>query len=289
MIRVLVIVVALALVVPPGAQTRAGRAPAYQRPPTIDDGWQTAAADSLGVDTRKLGTLTESIRAWPELGVHAVLIERGGRLMYEEYFDGFDERWGEHLGRVSISRESLHDLRSVTKSVVSALVGIAVDSGAIRSLNQSVIDWFPEYADLNTDERRRRVTLAHVLGMTAGLDWNEDVPYTDPRNDEIRMTADQQPLRYVLSRPFVHDPGDEFTYNGGLTQIMAVAVSRATKTSLVDYARKMLFDPLGIREFEWLGDVGGVPSAASGLRLRPRDLANSGRCTCAAGGGTASK
>jgi hypothetical protein len=80
--------------------------------------------------------MTESIRSWPELGVHAILIERSGRLIYEEYFDGFDERWGEPLGRVSMTRGSMHDLRSVTKSVVSALVGIALASGAIKSLDQ---------------------------------------------------------------------------------------------------------------------------------------------------------
>ena len=249
--------------------------PRYQRPPRLDDGWQTASADSLGVDPARLAALTRSVRAWPELGVHAILIERSGRLIYEEYFDGFDERWGSPLGRRSMTRDSLHDLRSVTKSVVSALVGVAMRDGAIRSLDQPVIEWFPEYPELNTPERRR-ITLAHVLGMTSGLDWNEDVPYSDPRNDEIRMTRDPDPLRYALSRPFAANPGAEFRYNGGLTQVMAAVVSRATRTSLRDYGRTKLFEPLGITQFEWLGDLAGMPSAASGLRLRPRDLARFG-------------
>jgi CubicO group peptidase (beta-lactamase class C family) len=166
------------------------------------------------VGQNRLAALTESIRAWPELGVHAILIERAGRLIYEEYFDGFDEHWGQPVGRVSMSWESLHDLRSITKSVVSALVGVAVRAGAIQSLDQPLIEWFPEYADLNTAERRR-VTLNHVLTMTAGLEWNEEVPYTDPRNDEIRITRDSQPLRYALARPFALDPGGDFNYNGG--------------------------------------------------------------------------
>ena len=128
---------------------------------------------------------------------------------------------------------------------------------------------------MNTAERRR-VTLAHVLAMTSGLQWNEDVPYNDPRNDEIRMTRDSQPLRYALSRPFVLDPGSEFNYNGGLTQVMAAVIERATKTRLQDYARRVLFEPLGITDFEWLGDLAGMPAAASGLRLRARDLAKFG-------------
>jgi CubicO group peptidase (beta-lactamase class C family) len=255
------------------AQAPAGAA--YRVPSAIDDGWKTARADKLGVDPARLATLTAAIRAWPELGVHAVLIERTGQLIYEEYFDGFDERWGESLGRVTMSAEVRHDLRSVTKSVVSALVGIAVGSGAIPGLDRPVVDWFPEFPELNTPDRRR-VTLAHALSMTSGLQWNEDLPYTDPRNDEIVMTGDAQPLRYALARPFARLPGSAFTYNGGLTQVMAAVLERATKVPIEEYARSRLFAPLGISDVEWVGDLAGMPAAASGLRLRARDLAKFG-------------
>jgi CubicO group peptidase (beta-lactamase class C family) len=247
----------------------------YQAPPVRNDGWKTANADSVGVDSARLTALTGSIRAWPELGVHAILIERDGKLIYEEYFDGFDERWGQQLGQVSMTTETKHDLRSVTKSVVSALVGIAHGEGVIPSLDQPVVRWFPEYPELDTPDRRR-VTLAHVLSMTSGFEWNEDVPYNDPRNDEIRMTRDPQPLRYALSCPFAANPGSDYKYNGGLTQVMAAVLVRATKTPLQEYARAKLFEPLGITDVEWVGDLAGMPSAASGLRLRARDLAKFG-------------
>ena len=248
---------------------------AYRVPSAANDGWKTASADKLGVDPGRLAALTAAIRAWPELGVHAVVIERSGQLIYEEYFDGFDERWGEPLGRVTMSSEVRHDLRSVTKSVVSALIGIAVSSGAIPALERPVVDWFPEYPELNTPDRRR-VTLVHALSMTSGLQWNEDMPYTDPRNDEIVMTRDPQPLRYPLGRPFAGPPGSAFTYNGGLVQVMAAVLARATKTPIVEYARARLFEPLGISDVEWVGDLAGMPAAASGLRLRARDLAKFG-------------
>ena len=247
----------------------------YHPPPALSDDWMTANAESLGVDEKRLAALTASVRAWPELGVHAILIERSGRLIYEEYFDGFDERWGTPLGRVTTAKGSIHDLRSVTKSVVSALAGIAVGEGAIKTLDQPVVEWFPEYPELNTAERRR-ITLGHVLEMTSGLEWNEDMPYTDPRNDEIRMTRDSQPLRYALSRSFAREPGAEFRYNGGLTQVMAAVIERAVKMPIEGYARMKLFEPLGIDTVEWLGDLAGMPSAASGLRLRGRDLARFG-------------
>ena len=247
----------------------------YQIPTARSDGWQTAGADSVGVHSTRLAQLTQSMRAWPELGVHAILIERNGRLIYEEYFDGFDERWGNSLGRVQMTAETKHDLRSITKSVVSALVGIAHGEGKIPSLDEPIVKWFPEYPELNTPERRR-VTLAHALSMTSGFDWNEDVSYNDPRNDEIRMTRDPQPLRYALARPFVKDPGTEFKYNGGLTQVVAAVLVRSTKTSLQEYARTKLFEPLGITDVEWVGNLAGMPAAASGLRLRARDLAKIG-------------
>lgn len=267
--------VALALLTSSSALPQSVPAARYQTPPARNDGWKTADADSLGVDSARLANLTGSIRAWPELGVHAILIERGGRLIYEEYFDGFDERWGQPLGRVSMTAETRHDLRSVTKSVVSAMVGIAHGEGVIPSLDQPVVRWFPEYPELDTPDRRR-VTLAHVLSMTSGFEWNESVPYNDPRNDEIRMTRDSEPLRYALSRPFAVAPGSDFNYNGGLTHVLAAVLVRATKTSLQEYARTKLFEPLGITDAEWVGDLAGMPAAASGLRLRARDVAKFG-------------
>ena len=267
--------VALALLVSLPVLAQGGAPAGYHRPPVLADGWKTAPAESLGVDAKRLAALTASVRAWPELGVHAILIERSGRLIYEEYFDGFDERWGTTLGRVAMTAASIHDLRSITKSVVSGLAGIALGEGTIKSLDQPVIEWFPEYPELNTADRRR-LTLAHLLGMSSGLQWSEDMPYTDPRNDEIRMTGDSQPLRYALARPFAHDPGAEFNYNGGLVQVMAAVIQRAVKMPIQEYARTKLFEPLGIDTVEWVGDLAGMPSAASGLRLRGRDVAKIG-------------
>ena len=110
----------------------------------------------------------------------------------------------------------------MTKSVVSALVGIANRSGAIRSLDIPALDYFPEYKDLQLPERRQ-ITIRHALMMGAGLEWNEDVPYTDPKNDEIVMTRSADPMHYVLSRPIVAAPGSSWRYNGGTTQVLGTA------------------------------------------------------------------
>jgi len=107
----------------------------YTIPASLGDGWTTDTAVGVGIDRRRLEQMTESIRSHPEDNVHAVLIERDGRLVYEEYFSGKDERRGRPLGVVTFTRDTLHDLRSVTKSVISALVGVASASGAIPSLD----------------------------------------------------------------------------------------------------------------------------------------------------------
>jgi CubicO group peptidase (beta-lactamase class C family) len=266
-----------ALAAATGAQTPApgpGTASSYTIPPALGDGWDTGSAGQAGIDQRRLEQMTDNIRSHPEFNIHAVLIERDGRLAYEEYFSGKDERWGQPLGVVTFTRTTLHDLRSVTKSVISALVGIASRSGAIASLDAPLLEYFPEYKDLQVPERRR-ITIRHALTMSAGLEWNEDIPYTDPKNDEIGMNQSPDPERYVLSRPIVAAPGTVWKYSGGTTQVLGTILQRATKQPLADYARATLFSPLGITEFEWLGSR-GLPSAASGLRLRPRDLAKFG-------------
>lgn len=247
----------------------------YAVPPALEDGWTTGSLEQAGIDRHRIDAMTESIRAHPDFNVHGVLIARGGHLVYEEYFSGKDELYGSPLGIVVFNRETKHDIRSVTKSVVSALVGIAAGSGAISSLDTPLLDYFPEYQDLQVPERRQ-ITIRHALTMSAGLEWNEEVPYNDPQNDEIAMTRNRDPIRYVLGRAIVAPPGTSWRYNGGTTQVLGTIVQRAAKQPLLDYARAVLLSPLGITDVQWLGHLNGIPSAASGLRLRPRDLAKFG-------------
>jgi len=255
------------------ALSETSSAEGYRIPPSRDDGWRTAHAESVGVDPERLAAMSAAVRGRPDWNVHAILIERSGQLIYEAYFDGEDANFGMPLGKVSMTAESMHDLQSINKSVVSALVGIAHSSGAIPSLDQPLMDWFEEYPELNTSARRR-ITLANALSMTAGFDWNEDLSLTDPRNDQVRMFLEPRPLHYALSRPIVAEPGSVFRYNGGLTQAMAAVVQRAAKTPFQDYARAKLFEPLGIVDVEWMGSLVDLPPVW--MRLHPRDLAKFG-------------
>jgi CubicO group peptidase (beta-lactamase class C family) len=265
-------------------------------PLELEDGWTVAAAQDVGLDACLLDSMTSAIQRREEfVNLHAVLIVKDDRLVYEEYFAGEDRRWqGEKRETVSLSfgPDTLHDIRSAGKSVTSALVGIAVSSGAIESLDQSLFSFFPEHSDLATPEKRR-VTLRHALTMSAGLDWNEgQVPYTDPTNDAERMEASTEPVRFLLNRPVASEPGSTWSYNSGMPVLLGLAISRATGRPFGAYARDVLFEPLGITDVEWSGprawsDIhelewdGGQPWArvaqpGGSLWLRPRDVAKFG-------------
>ena len=245
-----------------------------------NDGWPVAGLAEAGFDEAAMDALTAAIRRGDYGNTHAVLIEHDGRLVYEAYFAGADERWGAPLGRVQFGPESLHDLRSVTKSVTTLLLGMALAGDYDRALERPLPDYFPDLEGRfgpGLDD----VTLYHALTMTAGLQWNEmEVPYTDRANDEIRMVYADDPVAMVLARPVIAPPGSEWYYNGGLTQVLAGIIERESGQPIDAYAEEALFAPLGITEYEWLGSPlwpsDASPSAASGLRLRPRDLAKIG-------------
>jgi CubicO group peptidase (beta-lactamase class C family) len=223
-----------------------------------------------------LEKLTGDIRAGKYSNIHSLLVLKSGKVVAEEYFQGEDERRGQPLGTVRFDANTLHDLRSVTKSVTSALFGIAVASGAISDIEAPVLGYFPEYKDLQTDERMR-IRLRHVLSMSTGLEWDEDSrPYGDPLNSETAMDRAKDRVRFVLSRPIVAAPGERFRYSGGDTLLLAAVLERATKMRLDKYAEKVLFKPLDIERYDWIKYPDGTPIAASGLRLLPRDMAKFG-------------
>jgi len=122
-------------------------------------------------------------------------------------------------------------LISAPFGTISVRDTLTIPISIVDALDQPLVAFFPDYAEL-ADPSRQRITLRHVLTMSAGLEYNESLPYTDSRNDEIQMNRGSDPIRFVLSRPVVTQPGQTWNYNGGLTQLLAAAVQRSTKQSL---------------------------------------------------------
>jgi CubicO group peptidase (beta-lactamase class C family) len=240
--------------------------------------WPTASPTEAGfagdMETRLDKAVAEK-RIW---NIHSVIVVRNGRLVLERYFDGRDDARGLPLGVVSFKSDTLHDLRSASKSVVGLLYGIALAAGKVSPPEQPLAQSFPEYADLFSDSERSRWTVHHVLSMTMGTDWDElSIPYTDPANSEIAMDRAGDRYRYVLERPVVMEPGKRWTYCGGATALLGRIIAKGTGKSLHDFAREVLFDPLGMGPTDWYTGRDGELIAASGIRMLPRDLAKVGQ------------
>jgi CubicO group peptidase (beta-lactamase class C family) len=248
--------------------------PACGSPAALDDGWSIATPESAGMDGARLCGIPARLKL---IGaeIHSVVVARRGKLVFEQYFAGMDEVWGEGEKQREFTATSLHDMRSASKSVVSLLVGIAIDRKLIAGTDEPVVKFFPQYVPAPGWDA---VTLRHLLTMSSGIQWDENLPWSDPENDEPHLVFEPDPLRYVLSKSAVAPPDTLWTYNGGGTDLLGNVLERVSGKTLKAFAGEMLFSPLGITEFEWKDwPKNGKIAAAGGLRLRPRDAAKIGQ------------
>lgn len=216
--------------------------------------------------------MTEAITKGEYPNIHSVLIALKGNLLYEQYFNGNDEVYGHNIGMIESSKDYLHDLRSISKLIVSACVGLAIDQGIIKNVGQLVSDFFPAHPSLQSG-MKTSLTIEHLLTMTSGLVWNEPVPFNDPDNSEVLMINNPNPIDFVLNSEIDIEPGKEWRYNGGNTQLLAAIIEMTSNLPIDKFAEKYLFAALSIKDFEWIRcPKSNNPAAASGLRLTSRDL-----------------
>ena len=246
--------------------------------------WLSISPSEAGFTSDLEALLDKAITEKRVWNLHGLVIVRKRRLVLERYFEGDDNARGRPLGKVAFKADTLHDLRSVSKSIVGLLYGIALADRKVPPPDAPLFGSFPEYTDLSTDPARNRWTIHNVLTMTMGTDWDElSVPYSDPTNSEIAMDMAPDRYRFVLGGPVVMEPGKRWNYNGGATALLARIIAKGTSKPLHAFAREALFDPLGIGPTEWFTDRGGEAIAASGLRMTPRDLARIGLMMLRAG------
>jgi CubicO group peptidase (beta-lactamase class C family) len=244
--------------------------------------WPVATPEAAGF-APDLAARIDALVKSNATNIHSTLVLRDGRIVAERYFAGTDFSMITALGEVSFGPETLHDLRSVTKSIVALLYGIALAQGKVAAPDAPLLAQFPEYPDLAADPARQKLLVRHVLTMTLGLEWNESVPYTSTANSEVAMEFAPDRHRFALDRPVVGEPGLRYVYNGGATALIGRLIAKGTGRDLAEFARESLFDPLGIGRTEWHRGRDGVPMAASGLRMTPRDLARIGQMVLAGG------
>ena len=230
------------------------------RPSDIHDGWAIGSPEQQGFDASRLCAMGKGVTDGKLANVDSMVVIRHGVLVYERYFVSPNQRYLDatirHLGN------------SMIKSVVSLLLGMALDRGLIKDLDAPVFSYFPEYADLRTPEKDS-ITLRHLLTMSAGLEWHEiDTPYSQAANSSNLMFHGSDPYRYVLEQKVVAPAGEIWNYNSGTSKVIIAILTKVTGKALDELARTQLFEPLGIKDVSWSG---------SRLWLRPRDWAKIGQ------------
>jgi CubicO group peptidase (beta-lactamase class C family) len=226
--------------------------------------WQVTDPEKQDMEATALNKITDYVQD-SGLAVDSVIVVRHGYILYEKYF------------RPPWDKDKVHNIHSCTKSVLGSLVGIAIQQGKIKSLDDKMVDYFPNRTIQNLDERKRSVTLLNLMTMKGGFDWAElTYPYTDPRNPWIQALRSDDPIQFVLDKPMATQPGKVWAYNGGYSQIFSAIVTDKTGMTTLEFAKKYLFNPLGITELTWRRDRQGLYDAGGGLMLTPRDMAKYG-------------
>src|SRR5712692_10277876 len=260
-------------------------------------GWPKAEPASMGLDSAALGALDADVASGKYGLVDTMLVIRCGKQAYEgAYPHDYGKIYGE-LAKTAgplnhdvngpynyfspefhpyFQHSDLHTMQSVSKTVTSVTIGIAMLRKEFPvELDAPILQYFDAYHIANVDDRKRRITLRDLLTMTAGLEWNEDLPYNDPKNSADVMESKHDWVQYVIDQPMAAEPGKVFVYSSGVTQLLSHIFKKATGKNVDDYAAQYLFQPLGI-SYHWKHTPTGLPDTEGGLYISSSSLAKIG-------------
>lgn len=208
----------------------------YHQPENDHDGLSTGNLDNTGLDKALLNEMMQKIVEGKYPNVHSILIIKDGKLVFEEYFY-------EH------NKNKLHELRSATKSFISALTGIAIDKGFIKSKNETVLSYFPEYTFENISDAKKKITIENLLTNQSGLDC--DVSNPESVGNETTMNNSDDWVKFTLDLPMSDSAGGKGMYCSGNPITLGRIIEKATKQTVPKFAKQNLFDPLGIKKYVW--------------------------------------
>ena len=225
-------------------------------PPPIDLSQPWELSNSTSENIAPLNTvLSEAINL---KRLTSVTIFRNGKLVSESYFKGY-------------KADSLHDVRSVTKTVVSLLVGIAIEKGFLKSVDEPIGNYLPS-TEYNLTTAQKNITILHLLTMSSGFQWNE---VDGNAYNEWILSAD--PFNFLLTKPLTDSPGSAFNYNSAAVHLLSIVLIKATKMPLPDFANQYLFSKIGIGRVAWEKWDGTNVNGSSGIRLTPPDMGRIGQ------------
>ena len=257
--------------------------------------WPMATPGSMSMSADSLRAFDQEIANGKYGNVDKVIITRHGKLLYQKSFlHDYDKIYrdsSQTKGALNpydpsgqynyynpwwhpyYRRGELHSLQSVTKTITSVIIGVAITRKEFPDLSTPVLSFFDTSNVKNIDDLKRKLNIRHLLTMTAGFDWDEGLHYSDPRNDCMRMEASFDWVQYVIDKPMALQPGQSFKYNSGASQLLSHIFRKATGKDIEEYAVKYLFSPLGIGQHFWKRVPTGLPDTEGGLYLTEKDLA----------------
>ena len=224
--------------------------------PLPGEDWDVSTPEEQGLDPLLVAELYHHAAELETL--YSLLVVKDGNLVAEDYFNGG-----------SVDKQTL--VQSASKSYISALVGIALEQGCLSSIDQKLVDFFPELADQITDPRKKEITIREMLQMRAG--------YPDEETDQAYLEAlywGEYP-ELIVEFPLVSDPGTRFNYSNLTYSWLAIILHRACGTDLKSYAREQLFEPTDTRVGDWLQDRDGHYIGSGGIHVTARDAAKFGQ------------
>ncbi len=227
--------------------------------------WRTSTPADQDIDDAKLAEMVAYITD-NQIPIHSAMIIRNGYVVLDEDFRPF---------------RSLDNLKSVTKSITSALIGIVINQGYIDGVDQPVIELFPSRHTANLDENKAAMTVEDLLTMQSGLDWPAGpCPWRDGQEcadyTTQQMLEDEDSLQFLLDQPVTAEPGTKCEYVAGASHLLSAMISETTGMSGLDFGMEFLFKPLGIEEVTWNDDGEGLNLGWSDISLLPEDMAKIG-------------
>lgn len=226
--------------------------------------WRTCRPEEVGMDSGQLMKVYE-YASNPHIQSQGIAVIRKGYIVGEAYFGGF-------------TQDTKHESFSVAKSFSSALIGIAIEKGLIRSVDEKVAKFYPEWQKPGTPEAQKRITIRDLLTMSSGLEWNEKDYYQDrSQNDVYKMIKSSDDyIQYALDKPIIHEPGEHWYYSSGDSILFSGIIEKSANMCASEFAFKHLFEPLGLTDVVWLSDPAGHTITAWGIQATVRELAKFG-------------
>ncbi len=243
------------------------KAGSYQGEYYPTESWRECSPGEVGMNENMLKSLNSEIARLiqQEYRIHSVLVVKDGYIVAEQYYSDYFKQGIEHK------------IHSCTKSFTSAAVGIAIEKGYIKGVDEKMYAFFPEYEMDNFTEEKKSITIEHLLTMSAGLDWNElGLLYDDPQNTYYQWRRAEDRVKFILDRPMEHRPGSTHNYNSGLSDLLSIIVQKETGMRTDSFAEKYLLTPIGIDDYYWAIDPAGHAIGHGQMRLTPRNMARFG-------------